>query len=333
MRRTWSRVKNWVAVVASGCFVFVVANLQNSFPSPLSESALTQRIADCFGYPLSELYVVALGFSQPLRSRTFAPMDPLTYSLWEMQVQSFGVRLPDGTRWLIEIDRYSGVIEEMTNVKLFQQLLDFEAMASHLDPETGIKDPAINLPYGVEDMIPPQEAIRLAHRYFRQYFRWGDTSNWRLVRLESADSPDNPTRWKKVQSCIIAGFEPNLPKPDGVELYNKIQYAEFIIHPLTGELIQYYGYYAPIDIPLEPLVTHDEAATIAVQKVQEITGKRAWVDPEWRPFLVLDQEPLNRPVRLVWGVPVLYGEPSALGIPFYAVGVDALTGEVVCMQE
>jgi len=325
-------MRRWVVLIAAGCCTFFVLNLQQPIPSPLSEAELIQRIADYFGYSINELSFKAGDFSPPFRRRTFYPMDASIYSLWEAQVQTFTLKLPDGSYWKVDIDRYSGVIESIENLILNDEIWNFILMENHINPETGVEDPTIALPFSKDEMIAPQEAIKLAHNYLQRYYPWANTSDWRLIRLapQTIRYLDNVIGWEKAGSFIIAVFAPNLPKPYGIEIYNEIQYAEIIIHPLTGEFVSYHGYYAPINIPLEPVINFSEAANIAVQKVEELTGKRSWVAQYCRPQLLLAQDPLNGPVRLVWGIIVEYDDSSYIwGIPSYQIAVDSLTGEIV----
>lgn len=335
----WLKVKlnarSIVAFTAVSCCAFLF-NLQQSIPSPLSEAELKHRIANYFGYSISELSFGVGDFSPPFRQRTFYPTEASTYSLWEAQVQTFTVKLPDGSYWKIDIDRYSGVMESVENMVLNDEIWNFMEMEAHIDPETGVEDPTINLPFSKDEMIAPEKAIRLTRNYLQRYYPWTDTSNWRLLNIgpKTIGPLDNPIGWEKACSLIIATFAPDLPKPDGLEIHNQIQYAQVVIHPLTGAFVSYYGYYAPINIPLEPIVTHPEAVNIAVQKVQELTGKPARMHPDCRPNLLLAQDPLNGPVRLAWIVEIQYEDPSYIwGTPGYTVFVDSLTSEVISAYE
>lgn len=268
---------------------------------PLSDAQLRQIIADWLGYPVDQIqfkdYMIT---SSP--ELTVSAVNPERQD--DFRVQEYEVILPNNMVYYVSIDRYTGFIYHAGNI--------------------------IQIPGLTKDkMISPSRAIELARQYLQRYYIWADTSDWEVTGI----SPEVENgQWTEVQPMISVGFEPPLQAPQlpqGVVFFNEAIWCGIAMDAVRGDLTGFGARYSQIDIPMEPLITADEAKNIARQY---LIGKGIQVEGEgyWGAMMLAPDLETGH-ARLVYN----FGFDCPLGDETYWagwVGVDAHTGEVVYYQ-
>jgi len=273
---------------------------------PLSDAQLRQIIADWLDYPIEQIQFEDLGTGGISWFIVVSASDPIG-SFSENQVQDYEVTLPNGITYSISIDRFTGMIYK------FGHLVTIEGLT-------------------IDRMLQPNQAIALARQYLQKYYIWADTSNWEIKEI----IPEVKNgQWTKVEPMISVDFEPPLQTPqlpEGVVFVNYAIYCSITIDAVNGDFVGFCANYSQVDFPLEPIITPEEAKSIArqylISKGIQAESSGYWVSMG----LVPDLETTYARLVYFFLFPVRISPDDDLYITA-SIGIDSYTGEVVYYEK
>lgn len=180
----------------------------------------------------------------------------------------------------------------------------------------------------VSDMIPPQQAINLMREIAASYFPQVPIYSMELPFIE-LDVTDDGSSWRCYEGEIELQFVERTFTPDGQPVWILTKSVWVGIDSETGELLEIFCCYEPLEISPIPSLTYDEMAQAVTSylyglgatyvEILDLGGSREWWIEREEPY---GPQRLHTDIRMyIEGIPSLYD-----GV--YLGFVDGHTGEI-----